>query len=105
MDDRQGDGVSVDAVPGVSRQAKYQLTSIKTRMPPEQSLSGHTHVYVVTDELTGIKWLQGVRREVIASPTKKRRYDPVQPVNGPEPPSFVLQMRLQKPALDHPGDM
>ncbi len=95
MDDRQGDGVSVDAVPGVSCQAKYQLTSIKTRMPPEQSLSGHTHVYVVTDERMGIKWLQGMRKEVIASPTtsptKKRRYDPVRPVNGPEPPSFVLQ--------------
>ncbi len=42
-DDRQGDGVSVDAVPGVSRLAKYQLTCIKTRMPAEQSLSGHTH--------------------------------------------------------------
>ncbi len=82
--------------------------SIKTQMPLEQSLSGHTHVYVVTDERLGIKWLQGVRKEVIVSPTKKHRHNPMLPVNGSEPPSFMHQMGIQNlPALtqDHPGDM
>jgi len=102
-DDRQGDDANVDTVPGVTRSAKYKMTSIKTRMPPEQSLSGHTHVYVVTDERSGIKWLQGVRKEVIASPTKRRRYDPRQPFNGSEPPSYEhtrIQNMVQYARID-----
>ena len=108
---RQGNGDSVEMQAGIfspTMPRLRQLTSIKTRGPPDQSFEGYTHVEVIHDHRTGFRSFKGVNPEVVASPTKKRRYDPQHQLKKYGSPSYNQEPVAQSRSVlicDHPGDM
>ena len=108
---RQGTGENVEMLAGVKSPTMTRLrplTSISTRDFPVQSFEGYTHVEVIHDHQTGFQSFKGVNSEVVASPTKKRRYDPQQQIKKYGPPSYIREPEAQNRSVlifDHPGDM
>ena len=108
---RQGNGENVEMLAGVKSPTMTRLrplTSISTRDFPVQSFEGYTHVEVIHDHQTGFRSFKGVNSEVVASPTKKRRYDPQQQIKKYGPPSYIREPVAQNRSVlifDHPGDM
>ena len=107
----QGNGENIEMQAGMNSQTMprlRQLTSIKTGGPPEQSFEGYTHVEVIHDHQTGFRSFKGVNSEVVASPTKKRRYNPQHQIKKYGPPRYDQEPAAQSRSVlifDHPGDM
>ena len=108
---RQGNGENVEMLaerisPTMTR--PRPLTSNSTRDFPVQSFEGYTHVEVIHDQQTGFRSFKGVNPEVVASPTKKRRYNPQHHLKKYGPPSYNQEPGGQSRTVligDHPGDM
>ena len=108
---RQGNGENVEMLAGVKSPTMTRLrplTSISTRDFPVQSFEGYTHVEVNIDQQTGFRSFKGVNPEVVASPTKKHRYNPLRPIKKYGPPSYNQELEAQSRTVligDHHGDM